>query len=89
MKKNIKKYETMLKEDLLTEGDLHQKIGKCIQERNYFWWGCIIGIQYGKLSTIRCNENEEPDGSEFIKIVRVKYSSPYKPYEHGEVIKWY
>jgi hypothetical protein len=81
-------------EEILAKG-----IQKAINEQNHFWWGCIIGLQYGSLSSMRCNEDEEPsycvDTEEerartFMPIVKVMYGSPYKSMSKtGHLVKWY
>lgn len=78
-----------MKQDTYIE--LQAKIEKAIKEQNHFWWGCEIGIAYGKrVDTIRTNEEERVTAKDFKPIVRVKYGSPYanQPKE-GKIIKWY
>ena len=81
------------------EPTLQQLIKYAINEQNHFWFGCVIGMQYGSLHLIRVDEDEEPsycvDTEEerertFKPIVRVKYGSPYKDREpKGHIVKWY
>jgi hypothetical protein len=81
------------------EALLKRLIDEAINEQNHFWWGCVIGMQYGKLSVKRVNSSEEPaycvDNEEqkaraFQPIVRVKYGSPYKGSSKvGHLVKWY
>lgn len=81
------------------ENKLNSYIEEAINEQNHFWWGCVIGLQYGRLYSIRVNEDEEPSycvdteerkANTFQPIVRVKYGSPYKGREpKGHVVSWY
>jgi len=78
---------------------LEQEIHKAIHEQNHFWWGCIIGMQYGKLSLQRvsedeelsyCVDTEEQKEKTFQPIVRIKYGSPYEGDEKvGHLVSWY
>jgi len=65
---------------------LNKAINKAINEQNHFWWGCVIGLQYGSLYSVRCNEDDgfsvgvKPDTDKrdiFMPIVKVKYGCPY------------
>ena len=76
---------------------LQKEIDKAINEQNYFWFGCVIGMQYGKLYSIRvdkdedlqeCVDTEEQREQTFKPIVLVKYSSAYDD-SKGYVVKWY
>lgn len=81
------------------EQELFKLIYKAINERNHFWWGCIIGLQYGKLSILRvnkddilsyCVDTEEQKEYSFHPIVRVKYGSPYKGMDKtGHIVNWF
>lgn len=42
-----------------TEDQLNDLISKIINEQNNFWWGCVIGYQYGKLLTCSIDKNDE------------------------------
>lgn len=78
---------------------LQKRIDKAINEQNPYWWGCVIGLQYGKISALRVDKDDEPayciDSDEerentFKPIVQVKYGSPYKGDEpKGHIVKWY
>lgn len=78
---------------------LNKAISKAINEKNYFWFGCVIGMQYGSLHSIRvdgdeelsyCVDTEEERENTFKPIVLVKYGSPYKDREpKGHIVKWY
>jgi hypothetical protein len=78
---------------------LQKLISEAINEQNHFWWGCVIGLQYGKLSVNRvgeteelsyCVNTEEQRQNSFQPIVRVKYGSPYEGREKvGHVVSWY
>ena len=81
------------------EEQLQSLINEAIHEQNHFWWGCIIGLQYGKLSINRvseneelsyCVDNEEQRQNSYQPIVRIKYGSPYEGREKvGYLVKWY
>jgi hypothetical protein len=78
---------------------LTKLINESINEQNHFWWGCVIGMQYGKLSVKRVSEEEvlsycvdtEADrANTFMPIVRVMYGSPYKGHKKtGHIVSWY
>lgn len=69
---------------------LTNKIQKALLEKNYFWWGVVIGIQYGEWSTWRVSEKEEPTtNTGFKSIVRIKYLSPYDDKVKSRIVKWY
>lgn len=78
---------------------LQKHIDKVINEQNHFWFGCVIGLRYGILCSIRVSENEELSygvNSEeelqktFQPIVRVKYGSPYEGQEKkGYLVNWF
>lgn len=70
--------------------EIQAKIDKALREDNHFWWGCVIGIAYGKrVDTIRVNEKEQPTAADFIPVVRVKYLSPYDSTVKSRIVKWY
>lgn len=81
------------------ETQLQNLIDEAINEQNHFWWGCVIGLQYNKLSVIRVNRTEElfycvnseqQKASTFHPIVKVKYGSPYNDMEKtGQIVSWY
>ena len=81
------------------EKQLDNEINKAIHEQNHFWWGCVIGMQYGKLSLQRvdedeelsyCVDSEEDKAKTFQPIVRIKYGSPYDGDEKiGNIVSWY
>jgi hypothetical protein len=81
------------------ESYLKRLINEAVKEQNHFWWGCVIGMQYGKLSVKRvgqdeelayCVDTEEAKAKTFMPIVRVKYGSPYKGQSIiGHVVCWY
>lgn len=72
----------------ITKTVLNTKIYKCLNEVNMFWWGCVLGLQYGKIDTIRVSENEQPNDHGFTPIVRIKYSSAYEN-NPGKIVLWY
>ena len=83
------------------EVQLTKWINEAIHEQNHFWWGCVIGLQYGKLSMQRvdsdeelsyCVDNEEAQARTFMPIVMVKLGSPYVGEQWsktGHIVKWY
>jgi len=83
------------------EAELQKEINEAIREQNHFWWGCVIGLQYGKISVKRVEEDEELSycvntveeiANAFQPIVRVKYGSPYEGKgwsKTGRLVKWY
>lgn len=69
---------------------IKSEINKALREANHFWWGCVIGIAYGRrVDAIRVNEREEPIATDFIPIVRVKYLSPYDNKVKSRIVKFY
>lgn len=81
------------------EDTLNKAINKAIKEQNHFWWGCLIGMQYGSLYTVRCEKDEEPSycvdteeekADTFMPIVKVKYGSPYESMSKtGHIERWF
>jgi hypothetical protein len=81
------------------EAQLTKWINEAIREQNHFWWGCVIGFQYGRLSLKRVDEDEELSycvnteeerANTFMPIVRVKYGSPYEGMSKtGHIVSWY
>jgi hypothetical protein len=81
------------------EKALERLIDKAINQQNHFWYGCVIGLQYGVIFWKNVDKNEElqycVDTEEqredtFKPIVRVKFGSPYKDGEpKGHIVKWY
>jgi hypothetical protein len=83
------------------KAQLTKWINEAIREQNHFWWGSVIGMQYGKLSMKRVSEDEELSycvntvediANSFMPIVLVKLGSPYvgKGWSKtGKIIKWY
>ena len=83
------------------EAQLTKWINEAIREQNHFWWGSVIGMQYGKLSMKRvdkdeeisyCVNTEEDRANTFMPIVLVKLGSPYEGAEWsktGHIVKWY
>lgn len=62
------------------------------RKKNHFWWGAVVGVEYGEVSTWRCSKKEEPhkDSKTFVPYSRVKYGSPYEGQDpNGEIVKYY
>lgn len=70
---------------IIIEGE----INKALRSRNMFWWGCVIGISYGRVDTVRINEGEKYSSIGFRPVVRVKFLSQYDDKVKSRIVKWY